>query len=47
MTVIKQFTGVDWETIAVGATGPTGPTGPAGTIVADDDQNIIANQVFG
>ena len=43
MTVIKQYNGIEWETIAVGATGPTGPAGVANP---DDDQIIIANQVF-
>lgn len=31
-----------------GATGPTGPTGPTGaTLSAEDDQVVIASQVFG
>jgi hypothetical protein len=45
-----------WELFAekgstgpTGNTGPTGPTGPAGGGggVVDDDQNILATQVFG
>lgn len=29
-----------------GPAGATGPAGPAGTVVYDDDQNILAHQVF-
>ncbi len=32
---------------ATGATGPQGATGATGTILADDDQSILAHQIFG
>jgi hypothetical protein len=58
MTVIKEWNGSAWVPIVVGkqgpqgdtgltgATGGVGPQGPAGVVVYDDDQNILAHQVF-
>jgi hypothetical protein len=40
-------TGPQGATGATGATGAAGATGATGTILADDDQSILAHQVFG
>lgn len=53
-----KWDGTVWSIVvptgSVGPTGPTGPTGATGatgatgiTITADDDQPIVAGQVFG
>jgi hypothetical protein len=39
--------GATGPTGVTGATGATGETGPAGPLVPEDDQNILANQIFG